>query len=186
MTQNNQISSLIEKRQSNLSRDHSEWLYITVSDTLIKQFLQDLQALDTKESEIDENTSDWYHTFKELYAHRIALYIRLVNDTPARWWIKSKVHSDWTSMEWWFIVMWYIHNEQISYHLPNDKWDLVECDELEKAYPRDWHTSDDVVRILEKKHLKKEIPDEDMVEVDEIYNKDWECKYCWCDWHCWD
>jgi len=109
--------------------------------------------------------SDWYHTFWELYKHRIHLFIALCS---VLWlWehpydnmkiIKSKLHDDWSWMEWWFIVQLVqidrytkedIKWTQISYHFPNEYWD--ECwfiNTLEKANPWDWHTSSDVLERL--------------------------------------
>lgn len=94
-----------------------------------------------------ELLSDWYHTFKELYEHRVALYICLINDTD-NWRTKSLKHFDWSWYDWWFIVMWYINGKQISYHLPIDKRELVKCMVVEKADERDWHTAADVVDRL--------------------------------------
>ncbi len=99
--------------------------------------------------ELKNQISDWYHTFGELYEHRCVLYIALVNaiykDNP---FIKSRVHFDWTSWDWWFIVQWYILWKQISYHLPEKYWDKVICKEVRKADERDWHTSQDVLDRL--------------------------------------
>ena len=93
--------------------------------------------------------SDWYHTFNELYDHRIALYIRLVNETRKKYnWHKSRLHHDWPSFDWWFIVMWYIDGKQVSYHLPDKNRDDVSCMEKEKSDKWDWHTSEDVVNRL--------------------------------------
>lgn len=109
---------------------------------------------------IDTNLiSDGYHTFGELYDHRIALFIALCNFgtrtgayegfTFDAW--KSKLHHDGTSWDGWFIAgINKEKGEQISYHLPMDKWDALEVDELDKAPEWDSHTSDDVIeRLLE-------------------------------------
>lgn len=56
--------------------------------------------------------SDGYHSFKELYDHRIKLFVALCNvlenwDTeighPSQCW-KSKLHSDGTMFDGWFIA----------------------------------------------------------------------------------
>ena len=102
--------------------------------------------------------SDWYHTFWELYKHRIHLFIALcrhityiMNKEPTwyEWLIKSKKHHDRAGYDWWFIVQLETGNWQISYHLPNEYWD--ECDFIETkehANEWDWHTSDDVLERL--------------------------------------
>ena len=107
---------------------------------------------------ITDNISDWYHTFWELYKHRIHLFIALCKiieqkniliNKELNKIIKSKLHSDWTWFEWWFIIQIETKIWQISYHLPNEYWD--ECDfidTVDKANEWDWHTSDDVLERL--------------------------------------
>ena len=105
-----------------------------------------------------ELVSDWYHTFKELYAHRVALFIALCNTMMFHWndvevthvW-KSKLHSDWTMFDGWFIAgigtrKW----ETLTYHLPMEEWGNLKSYEIEKAPEWDGHTSDDVLRLLRK------------------------------------
>jgi hypothetical protein len=98
--------------------------------------------------------SDGYHTFGELYEHRITLFIKLCvlyqknNYYKSVW--KSKLHSDGSSFDGWFILG--INKEkskQITYHLPMDKWDITRfADELEKAPEWDGHTSNDVLERI--------------------------------------
>jgi hypothetical protein len=103
------------------------------------------------------NLSDGYHTFDELYAHRIALFSALCKGmntlcrgycmAPMTW--KSKLHSDGSSMEGWFIAG--IDNElgkQITYHIPMSYWEDWPADEIEKAPEWDGHTSADVLKRL--------------------------------------
>jgi len=112
-----------------------------------------------KNSGIDTNKiSDGYHTFGELYDHRIALFMALCSSIPygkytdnLEVW-KSKLHHDGTTYDGWFIMGIGKNNgEQISYHLPMSKWD--ECNdpcirELAKAPEWDGHTSSDVLERL--------------------------------------
>ncbi len=110
------------------------------------------------ESKIDKNLiSDWYHTFWELYKHRIHLFIALcsilmqIAIDSEKYIIKSKKHFDWSEFEWWFIIQIETTLWQISYHLPSEYWD--KCDFIkteEKANEWDWHTSDDVLERLLK------------------------------------
>lgn len=99
---------------------------------------------------------DGYHTFDELYNHRITLFIRLCYhmhdlyalENPGKYKIwKSVRHSDGSSWDGWFIMGIGIkEGEQITYHLPMTKWaetDFVE--QLDKAPEFDGHTSDDVL-----------------------------------------
>ena len=104
-----------------------------------------------------DDISDGYHTFWELYSHRIHLFIALCkslvyNDNNHDWnCIKSKLHDDWSEFKWWFIIQLETPVWQISYHLPNEYWDKCWFMEtLEKANKWDWHTSDDVLDRLLK------------------------------------
>ena len=103
--------------------------------------------------------SDGYHTFDELYEHRIVLFIALCKilyadpqyqtGQKADIW-RSKLHSDGTSFDGWFIMgIGRNKGEQITYHLPISKWDETEFAETrEKAPEFDGHTSDDVLERL--------------------------------------
>jgi len=113
---------------------------------------------------VGKDISDGYHTFDELYEHRIALFIALCRSItamqdfhelttggkkkPIVW--RSEKHSDGTSMKGWFIMgILKSHGEQITYHLPMDRW--LACgfaETLDQAPEFDGHTSEDVVRRL--------------------------------------
>ena len=117
-----------------------------------------------KEGIIDANDiSDGYHTFGELYKHRIHLFIALCKTiekhavypecipAPQQLCTKSKLHDDWSEFEGWFIIQLDSLAGQISYHLPNEYW--YKCDfaeTLDRANKWDWHTSDDVLERLLK------------------------------------
>ena len=98
------------------------------------------------------NVSDGYHTFWELYKHRIHLFIALCNHYSAWWCFISKKHHDWTEYKWWFIAQLETYEWQISYHLPMEYRDEMEkiCTSLSEANKWDWHTSDDVLDRLLK------------------------------------
>lgn len=99
--------------------------------------------------------SDGYHTFDELYDHRITLYIQLL------WAIASKpgahlvpwrtiTHSDGSVWDGWFILGLYKEpGRQITYHLPISRWTECEFAEgLHKAPDWDGHTSEEVLRRI--------------------------------------
>src|SRR6188472_1874918 len=84
-----------------------------------------------KSEGIDTNLiSDGYHTFAELYEHRIVLYMalcRILDDTGLAQVWKSKKHADGSEWAGWFVLgINHEDGQQITYHLPNSKWD--ECD----------------------------------------------------------
>ena len=107
---------------------------------------------------------DGYHTFDELYEHRITLYIALcqllrrqenaigtVQQGNGFVW-RSKKHSD---RELVFGGTWFVlgigkeKSEQITYHLPIEKWEETNfADTLEIAPEFDGHTSQDVLERL--------------------------------------
>lgn len=102
--------------------------------------------------------TDGYHTFSELYDHRIALWIALckqmVDDDYYVVW-RSKLHADGTGFPGWFILCLdpIETGKQISYHLPESAWDACDFPGIstyDKAPSYDGHTSADVLtRIRE-------------------------------------
>lgn len=101
--------------------------------------------------------SDGYHTFNELYDHRIELFLALCEHvywstlgTKSRVWCSAK-HADGTMFEGWFVMG--IDREpgrQITYHLPIRFWDrAVRISALLfKAPEFDGHTPADVLKRL--------------------------------------
>jgi hypothetical protein len=100
--------------------------------------------------------SDGYHTFDELYEHRIKLYVALCrvlalnSDRNPVW--KSMYHSDGTNYEGWFIMGIYEKpGKQITYHLPLIYWDKTFFAKvLDKSPQWDFHTPKDVLERLKR------------------------------------
>lgn len=106
--------------------------------------------------------SDGYHTFDELYAHRISL-LRLAGigisyavdeyghykEDPEPLW-RSEYHSDGSKSEGWFIAgIFKEAGKQISYHIPMKEWNQFNhFTTLDRAPEWDGHTSDDVLKRL--------------------------------------
>ncbi len=112
--------------------------------------------LDLKSLEADVEISDGYHTFDELYDHRITLYIALckmyyiVNRKGDVW--RSKRHSDGSMYDGQFILGisrgW---GNQITYHLPISRWGETEFAEtLDHAPEWDKHTPQDVLERIKQ------------------------------------
>ena len=110
------------------------------------------------EIQIDENTSDGFHTFKELYEFRLLLNAALFNEWHKRdkerffgpYVCKSKLHSD-GSVPFgggWFIVTAQLPCGQISFHYEMKHWDLFNITVQDKAPDYDGHTSEDVLNRL--------------------------------------
>ena len=96
--------------------------------------------------------SDGYHTFGELYEHRITLYIALCRKLEkGRVW-RSRAHSDGSIWEGWFVLgIGDKSGEQITYHLPMSKWQETDFAEtLDKSPDYDGHTSEDVLERISR------------------------------------
>lgn len=106
-----------------------------------------------REKEITEDTSDGYHTFKELYEFRKLYNAALFNEWSAQHVMnvhKSKRHHDGEECfgGGWFIVMATLPTGQISNHYEMADWDLFDCEERKKAEEWDGHTAQDVAKRL--------------------------------------
>ncbi len=104
--------------------------------------------------EVTEDTSDGYHTFKELYEFRKIYNAALFNEwaSQAKYEVhKSKRHGDGEECfgGGWFIVMATLPSGQISNHYELKDWDLFRCEEREKADQWDGHTPQDVIQRLQ-------------------------------------
>lgn len=112
-----------------------------------------------KENICDTNLiSDGYHTFAELYEHRIVLYIKLaemascMGDANSEIVWRSKTHSDGSVWDGWFILgINTSAGKQITYHLPSSKWDETDfANTLDKAPDWDGHNPADVLERLKE------------------------------------
>jgi hypothetical protein len=120
---------------------------LSVKTTYINSLIKSLLNGETND------ISDGYHTFAQLYEHRIILFISLCKILPLNtlfvW--RSKLHSDGSNFDGWFVLgMGKEKGKQITYHLPISKWN--DCDfaeTLEKAPDFDGHTSQDVLTRLQ-------------------------------------
>lgn len=101
--------------------------------------------------------SDGYHTFNELYDHRITLWIALCrawaghpSDDASVW--RSKLHSDGSSFDGWFVLgMWKEPGEQITYHLPLSRWDETDFAVTLECGPEfDGHTAVDALERIKR------------------------------------
>lgn len=116
-----------------------------------RKMLDDVAGIEAVSGE----TSDGYHTFNELYDHRIELFITLCrlfsrHDAAPVW--KSKLHSDGTAYDGWFVLGLFTGTgHQITYHLPLSRWNETDfAEELPEAPEWDGHTSADVLKRLKE------------------------------------
>lgn len=95
-----------------------------------------------------KDISDKWHTFDELYYHRMVLFLAIQKANPDKSW-KSKKHHDGTMFDDSFIVGIETRQGQYSYHYGLKYWDMFEdIKELEFAPEYDGHKPDDVGRLL--------------------------------------
>jgi len=144
-----------EKIQKDL--DNGMFYKICSNETTFKEYIFPLidQAVaeERERMAVTENTSDGYHTFKELYEFRKIYNAVLFNEwtSDGKYQIhKSKKHSDGEECfgGGWFIVMATLPTGQISNHYELKDWDLFDCQERELADKWDEHTSQDVLTRL--------------------------------------
>ncbi len=102
--------------------------------------------------------SDGFHTFNELYEHRVTLFIVLMLSYQLHSWIAKK-HSDGSELDGWFIAGMNLPIGAITYHLPMDKWDYIvenssNVEVLDIAPEWDGHTASDVIERLKNWKVK--------------------------------
>ena len=95
-----------------------------------------------------KDVSDKWHTFEELYYHRMILFLTIQKAYKDKAW-KSKLHHDGTMFEDSFIVGIETPEGQYSYHYDLKFWDLFEdIKEVEYAPEWDGHKPSDITRLL--------------------------------------
>lgn len=119
----------------------------------LKAHLAQELELQRRELAVTENTSDGYHTFKELYEFRKLYNAALFNEWSRQGLYnvhKSKRHStgELCFGAGWFIVVAELPTGQISNHYELKDWDLFRCREQALANVWDGHTAQDVAQRL--------------------------------------
>lgn len=90
--------------------------------------------------------SDGYHTFDELYHHRMILFSIICNQNKEHVW-KSWLHSDGTMYPDYFIVGITTPEGDYSYHYHKDNWTKFNVPELMNAPVWDGHKPGDIERL---------------------------------------
>lgn len=97
-----------------------------------------------------KNISDGYHTFGELYEHRIVLFSALCNAYKGISW-KSKKHFDDEldpMFEDSFIAGINTPEGPATYHIKLKYWEMFDIPEIEHAPRYDGYTPDEVLRRI--------------------------------------
>ena len=90
--------------------------------------------------------SDGYHTFDELYHHRMVLFSIICNQNGHLAW-KSRLHHDGTMYDNYFIVGIKTPLGDYSYHYHMDNWDAFNVFEYDNAPEFDGHKPSDIDRL---------------------------------------
>lgn len=96
---------------------------------------------------INGSTSDGYHTFDELYDHRMILFSVICNQNKDKAW-KSKLHDDGTMYDHYFIVGVETEEGSYTYHYHMENWGYFDVEELPTAPKWDGHRPEDITRLL--------------------------------------
>lgn len=94
-----------------------------------------------------EGISDKWHTFGDLYYHRMMLFAVICNQNKEIAW-KSKLHHDGTMFEDSFNVGINTPEGQYTYHYYLKDWDMFDVKELPNAPKYDGHKPEDVTRLI--------------------------------------
>ncbi|MBP3201330.1 MAG: hypothetical protein J6M39_06765 [Lachnospiraceae bacterium] len=121
------------------------------------------QSVKANAIEITEDTSDGYHTFKELYYYRLCYNATLINslvqikkDNPVRFKdikvCKSKKHfgGEHCYDGTWFIVMISTPWGQISNHYKLEYWDMFNCPVAKTSWKWDGHGMQEAMERLNR------------------------------------
>ncbi len=105
---------------------------------------------------ITEDTSNGWHTLKELFHHRALLFSVIVHDHRDMCW-KSKTHDNGIMYDGMFIVGIDTPWGQASFHYGMEYWDMFDCKVLERAPKYDGYTPEESVsRIARLVELDRE------------------------------
>lgn len=113
-----------------------------------------IKKLEVKGRIRTKDISDTYHTFGDLYNHRMAFNAALCHaiteiNAEKIYCYKSWKHHDGTMFEGMFIVVIESCYGQISYHYNAEHWEKFNIPERDIALEYDGHTPDDTyIRLL--------------------------------------
>ena len=140
-----------------LQQENNDWqeLYYELyagHSRLFKDFCklqQENEQLRAQIGEVEDKgkISDGYHTFNELYYHRMILFSVICNHHKDIAW-KSWKHADGTMFDDYFIVGITTPKGDYTYHYQKQYWNIFDVKELEFAPEWDGHQPKDIDRLL--------------------------------------
>ena len=90
--------------------------------------------------------SDTYHSFNDLYDHRMILSAFAMMNMPYAW--KAKTHEDGSMFDGMFIVGAPTPDGMITYHYDLEYWNLFKIPEIPHAPHFDGYTPEDVIKRI--------------------------------------
>jgi len=123
--------------------------YPNTLNCILQSFERLAKYEDTGCYPIENDMSDGYHTFSELYEHRAVLFAVICNTYKDKAW-KSFRHSDGTMFDGgYFVVGIQTPKGQYSYHYKIEKhWGLFNVEQVDFAPEYDGHQPNDIGRLL--------------------------------------
>lgn len=119
---------------------------VEVKEMTIKEINKAIEEL-KKQGISRKQISDGWHTFEDLYYHRMILTLVICKQNKDRA-FKSKQHHDGTMFDDSFIVGLLTPDGQYTYHYNLKYWDMFDIPELNKAPEYDGHKPEDIGRLL--------------------------------------
>ncbi|MGS7388643.1 WDGH domain-containing protein [Klebsiella pneumoniae] len=140
--------------------------WVIVSDEELQEYLDagwvDHPSKVIAETAVEDITdkgeiSDGYHTFNELYAHRVRLFSTLMRAFPEQSWWSFK-HSTGEKWDGWVIAGIDTPDGAVTYHLPESEIPyLPDGSEIEFGKEWDGHAAEDVLLRLTGLHLPEPV-----------------------------
>lgn len=90
--------------------------------------------------------SDTYHSFNDLYDHRMILSAFAMMNMPYAW--KAKTHEDGSMFDGMFVVGAPTPDGMITYHYDLEYWNLFKIPEIPHAPHFDGYTPEDVIKRI--------------------------------------
>lgn len=130
-----------------VGREYKNMILFTIEPYLVVTKGEDIMFKFEFEVERKGLISDGYHTFDELYHHRMILFSVICNQNKNKAW-KAKAHHDGTMYDEYFIVGIETLEGQYTYHYHLDNWNYFKVKEIEFAPEWDGHKPEDITRLL--------------------------------------
>ena len=119
-------------------------------DKALKNIQDQIDAYKAQDKSVGD-LSDTYHSFNDLYEHRMVLTALAFMNIPYAW--KAKKHEDGSMYDGMFIVGVPTPDGMVTYHYDLTDWNLFKIPEIPHSPHFDGHTPEDVVNRL-KDYIK--------------------------------